>query len=204
MMTDKEPKQQTFEKWKPTVGWFHIFRTMIESGDAAEMKGTCFLVYAVIKAHINPKDGIGFPSLATIAHKAGCSEKTVSNSLNTLEGLGYLRRKNRMGQSSAYTLVEKVHFDGMDNEGKMVPMEASFDYIPMAISRAVKDIRNVMVSGVLPEGSNVIIENLSINVQVLPAATTANQFNLADVKDKDLREQIMRVMKMKTDPTPDD
>ena len=194
----------TFPKWKPTVGWFHIFRTMIESGDASEMKGTAFLVYAVIKAHINPKDGIGFPSLATIAHKAGCSERTVSECLNKLEDFGYLRRKTRQGRSSVFTLVEKVQFDGMDDEGQMVPMEAHFDYIPMGITQAVKDIRNVMVSGVLPEGSNVIIENLSINVQVLPAATTANQFNLADVKDKGLREQLMRVMNLKADPTPED
>lgn len=31
--------------------WFHVFKSMIESGDAARLGGTVFLVYCVIKAH---------------------------------------------------------------------------------------------------------------------------------------------------------
>ena len=195
-MTEKKktPSQLDFPAWKPTVGWFHIFKTMIESGDAAKMKGTAFLVYAVIKSHINPTKGIGFPSLETIANKAGCTVKTVKASIEKLEDLGYLRRKTIDGKPSQYSLIEKVQFDGMNETGKQVPMEAHFDYVPVAVNKAVQDIRNVMVSGALPKGSVVHIENLSINMQVLPQATEAHQYNLGDISNPELREAMRRAI----------
>lgn len=167
---------------------------MIASGNAAKMGGLCFLVYAVVKSHINPRKGITFPSLDTIAHKAGCSVKSVSNCLKKLEEFGYMERTAHAGRSSTYKLIEKIHFDGLDAAGETVPMEATWDYVPVGVQKAVQDIKNVMVSGVLPEGSAVHIENLSINVQVLPRAATGNQFNLTDVKDKELRELIVRAL----------
>ena len=66
---------------------------------------------------------------------------------------------------------------------------------------AVKDIKNVMVRGVLPEGSSVYIENLTINTQVVPNATTATQFNLTDIKSPELRERILRAMSASREPT---
>jgi len=190
----KDTSQLGFPEWKPTTGWFHIFKHMIECRDAAKMGGLCFLVYAVVKSHINPRKGITFPSLDTIAHKAGCSVKSVSNCLKKLEELGYMERTAAPGRSSTYKLIEKLHFDGLDATGETVPMEATWDYVPVGVQKAVQDIKNVMVSGVLPEGSAVHIENLSINVQVLPNASTGNQFNLTDVKDKELRELIVRAL----------
>lgn len=194
MNKKKSSSQLDFPAWKPTVGWFHIFRTMIESGDAAKMKGTAFLVYAVIKSHINPTKGIGFPSLETIANKAGCTVKTVRASIEKLEELGYLRRKTVDGKPSQYSLIEKVQFDGMDETGKQVPMQANFDYVPVAVNKAVQDIKNVMVSGALPQGSVVHIENLSINMQVLPQALEAHQYNLGDITNPEIRDAVRRAM----------
>jgi len=193
-MTPKEKNQLGFPAWKPTTGWFHIFKHMIESGDASMIKGNAFLVYAVIKSHINPQKGIAFPEMDTIAQKAGCTPKSVRTALEKLEKFGYVRCLRRDGKPNQYTLIEKVQFEGKDEDGEIQPMRATWDYVPIGVSKAVQDIKNVMISGVLPEGSSVRIENLTINMQLLPKATTANQVNLSDIKDKDLRELIKRAL----------
>ena len=171
------------------------------------MGGNAFLVYAVIKSHINFETGRTFPSIDTIAHLSGCSPTSVRKHLKTLKDMGYLERRNVKGRAPIYKLREQLDFLGKDKQGNQVPMSASWDYIPMGVKKAVEDIRHVIVSGNLPEGSKVHIENLTINVQVLPEAREANQITINAVKDEGLRAMIDRA-KLRgqglLDHTPDD
>jgi len=178
---------------------------MIESGDVAEMGPAAFTIYCIIKSHVNFESGRTFPSLDLIMEETGIGSKvTVVKHLKTLQNMGYLEKKNIVGKSNDYRLIEKVKFQGKNVDGDKVPMEASWDYVPVGVKQAVQDIRNVIVSGVLPSKSAVHIQNLSINVQVIPNATTANQFNLMDIKDKELRNLIKRAMDRVQSPDDDD
>ena len=185
-MTD-ENKQADFEGWEPKIHWFHVFRSLFESGDAREMGGSCFLVYACIKARINYNTGRTFPSIETIAHDCGFNRKTVMKYLNKLEDMGYLQRIGTRQRSNTYKIIEKIKFEGKDSEGEMVQMDAEFDYLPKGVSAAVRDIRNVMIKGALPEGSTVRIDNLTVNIQVLPKATRAQQITVEAPRDKKIQ-----------------
>ena len=186
----EEPKQADFDGWEPKVHWFHIFRSMFMSGDAAEMGGSCFLVYCCIKSRINYNSGRTFPSIETIAKDCGFNRKTVMKYLNKLEDMGYLKRIGTKHRSNTYKIVEKIKFEGKDQDGQIVPMDAEFDYLPKGVSKAVNDIRNVMIKGALPGGSVVHIKNMTINVQILPNATKATQVTIDSPRSKATQEMI--------------
>ena len=48
MTAPKAPQQELF---KAETAWFHIFKTMIDSGDVARMGPYAVTVYLVIKSH---------------------------------------------------------------------------------------------------------------------------------------------------------
>jgi hypothetical protein len=67
----------------------------------------------------------------------------------------------------------------------------------MGVSQAMTDIRKLIVEGDIPSGSKVHIENLSVNIQVNPKATTAiQQLNLDQIKDRSIRETLERIIKL--------
>jgi len=98
-----------------------------------------------------------------------------------------------------YKLRERVPIELLDEDKKtLVPMMASWDYVPVGVAEAMKDIRKVMVEGNLPEGSKVHIENLSVNIQVNPSAEVAIQnLNLDDIKSPEIRRAFERIMNRK-------
>lgn len=194
---DEKKKQLGFPDWNPSVQFFHIFRSMIDSGDARTMGAGCVFTYLVVKSYVDFKKGISFPSLETIAVKTGSTVKTTHNHIKKLVEMGYVRKLETKTKHNVYKLVEKIEFEGMDKDsGERVPMRASWDYIPLGVQQAMSDIKNVMIDGELPGGSAVHIQNLSVNIQINPTASTAiNQLNLDDIKDKDIRAVFERIMK---------
>lgn len=87
----KTTEQQ--ELFQAETTWFHIFKTMIDSGDAAKMGGTTFLVYSVIKAHTNYSTGRSFPAIDTIAEKAGIDGRQVIRCINKLIEMEYVTKE---------------------------------------------------------------------------------------------------------------
>lgn len=148
------------ELFKAETSWFHVFKSMIDNGDAAKMGGTTFLVYAVIKAHTNFATGRSFPALETIAEKAGVDEKTVRRSIVELSDMGYIR-KEKKGRQNVYTLREKVELT--DQEGRPVA-EATWDYLPNMVKAAGADLRNVLMTGDLAGAKIVCIERLNVQI----------------------------------------
>jgi DNA-binding transcriptional ArsR family regulator len=186
--------------------WFHVFKSMIESGDAARLGGTVFLIYCVIKAHTNFKQGAAFPSVETIARLAGVSDRQVMRALQALEENGYLT-KARHGRNNVYTLREKVTLN--DPEGRPAAV-ATWDYLPATVEAARAELRHFMLTGddqapQIIHIDRLIIENLNVQVgdhnqlQVgdhnqIQAGDHNRLFNIGDIADPELREKVRQMM----------
>lgn len=178
--------------------WFHVFKSMIESGDAARLGGTVFLIYCVIKAHTNFKQGAAFPSVETIARLAGVSDRQVMRALQALEENGYLT-KARHGRNNVYTLREKVTLN--DPEGRPAAV-ATWDYLPATVEAARAELRHFMLTGddqapQIIHIDRLIIENLNVQVgdhNQIQAGDHNRLFNIGDIADPELREKVRQMM----------
>lgn len=151
--------------------WFHFFRDMVESGDLARMDGSVVKVYLTIKAYVNFNSGSAFPSIDTIAENSGMSNRQVIRAIDMLETMGYITKEKR-GRSNIYTLREKI--DIKDGSGIKTAI-ASWDYAPSTVSRAVTDLKNVLVNGDLAGAKIIHIENLHVNIANDNAVQVNNQ-----------------------------
>lgn len=171
---------------KAETSWFHVFKSMIDNLDAAKMGGTTFLIYAVIKAHTNWSTGKSFPKIETIMEKSGSSKDTVLRSLKTLEEMDYIR-KEKVGRSNQYTLLEKVTIEDVQGRPQAV---ALFDYLPSTVKAAQAELKNFLLTGDATNNKIIHIDSLTLNVQV---GNNNTQFNISDIKDEDLQELIKRI-----------
>ena len=145
--------------------WFHVFRNMIERGDAAKMGPGAFLVYATIKCFTDIKTGKNFPSLAVIAEKSGFTDRQVRNHLKVLEENGYLEIDRTPGKKNVYIL--KVQLPVFIKDTGELEAMARFDYVPMAVQQAVTELKNFTITGNDKDAKVIKIErlNLTINIQ---------------------------------------
>lgn len=152
------------ELFKARTTWFHVLHAMIENGECATLKPYATVVYLVIKAHANFRDGTSFPSVETIAGKAGISRRQVVKSLQALEMAGYLSRERR-GRRNHYRVREKVEI--RDPAG-MPAAVATWDYLPSTFMDALDQLRAILAKGAhAPEAARlVVIKNLNMNVQI--------------------------------------
>lgn len=183
-----EDEKGQYDLFKAETSWFHVFRSMIESGDVAKIGSDAFTVYAVIKAYTNFSTGRAFPGVETIVEKSGVSRSQVLRSLRTLEEYGYITRE-KTGRSNVYTLREKVGIS--DDHGRPVA-SATWDYVPDGVRGAIADLKNVMMSGDFAGAKIVNIERLTVNV-FRDHAQQINMQQLLDDMDKvppELRERL--------------
>lgn len=140
--------------------WFHIFKSMVDSGDVAAMGPHAFTVYIVIKSHVNFTTGKSFPSIDTIIEKSGISERQVKRELVKLEELGYITKK-KVGRHNEYLLREKISIPESDGRPSAI---ASWDYVPGGVQHAVADLKNVMLTGNWADAKIVHIDHLQVNI----------------------------------------
>jgi AraC-like DNA-binding protein len=178
------------ELFKAETTWFHLFKAMIDSGDLAKLSGSALKVYLVVKSYTNFSTGDAFPSMETIAKKAGVTPRQVLRALKELQGLAYISQE-KIGRSNRYRLREKIEIQ--DEHGRPSAV-ASWDYLPSTVQHAVADLKNVMVTGDIGGARIVHIANLTVNI--------ANQggvvVNLTESTSKETREaaleQIRRIV----------
>jgi DNA-binding transcriptional ArsR family regulator len=180
------------ELFKAQTAWFHVFKSMVDSGDVAAMGAGAVAVYLVVKAYANWKDGRSFPSQKTIAEKTGMSPRTVQRHLATLEKHGYLSIEcgKRSGEPNRYTLREKVLIRNSEDEPAAV---ATWDYLPSTVKAAVAEIRNLALKGDFEGVKLIHIERFIVNVKNLAMGSTVAQFNaeLEKITDPELKQQLM-------------
>lgn len=172
------PKSGQGELFKAETTWFHVFKSMVDSGDVAKMGANAVTVYLVIKSYTNFSTGEAFPSVELIAEKSGFGTRQVLRELKTLEENGYLT-KEKKGRRNIYTLREKVSI--VDGDGRPNAV-ATWDYLPSTVSRAVADLKNVLVTGDL--GSAQIIHIERLNVQIGDHNTQINFQDAAKALEK--------------------
>lgn len=172
--------------------WFHLFKSMIDSGDVAKMGPTAFMLYAIIKSHTNFHTGTAFPSIETLCRKSGLSKSPVLRALQTLEESGYLTR-HKQGRSNVYTLREKVTMT--DASGRPAAV-ATWDYLPATVKAARAELSRFLLTGDDTAPQIVSIERLvieNINIQV-GNHNSQTLFHLGDITDPVLREKVVKML----------
>jgi len=163
------------ELFKAQTAWFHVFKSMVQSGDVAAMGPGATTVYLVIKAYTNWQDGRSFPSQKIIAEKTGMNDRTVRRHLKTLADFGYLNIESGKldGRNNRYTLREKIVIRNSEDEPAAV---ATWDYLPSTVKAAVAEIRNLALKGDFDGVQLINIERLEINIGQLGLAHYMTQF----------------------------
>lgn len=178
------------ELFKAETTWFHVFKSMIDSGDLAEMSGSSLKVYLVVKSYTNFSTGRSFPALETIAEKSGLSVSQVKRCLKELGEHSYIT-KEKKGRNNLYTMREKVEYT--DSEGRP-KATATWDYLPSTVRQAQAELKRFKMTGEALEGGIINIESLTINI----ANDNAQQINInaADLSKltPDMQEQIKSMM----------
>jgi len=162
------------ELFQAQTAWFHVFKSMVQNGEVAEMGPGPTTVYLVIKAYSNWKDGRSFPSQKLIAEKTGMTERSVRNHLKTLAKHGYLHIDSgkKDGRVNQYTLREKIVL--RDNEDEPAAV-ATWDYLPSTVKAAVAEIRNLALKGDFDGVQLINIERLQVNIGQLGLAQQMTQ-----------------------------
>lgn len=188
-MSAKEKQGPLFEAQGQ---WFHVFKSMVESGDAAKLGGTAVLVYLVVKTYADFSTGRSFPGLELVAEKAGLSERQVIRCLKSLAEAGYLEIEQKAGKRNIYRLREKIPI--MNAETGRPESVVTFDYIPGAVRAAQAELRNFLVTGSTDGNQYIKIDtlNLTVNVQNIERGDGV-VFNLDSVSDPGLRAKIQQI-----------
>lgn len=161
---------EQLDLFRADTRWFHLFRSMIDSGDCARIGPHAMVVYLVIKAHANFETGRSFPSVTTIAAKAGVSEKQVKRSLVVLVEAGYLA-KRREGRKNLYTPLER--FPVLDGSGSPAAT-MTCAYVPREMQDIQHRIKEMLQTGAIAEGQTV---HINLTVQVIADIVQVNAGN---------------------------
>lgn len=148
------------DTFRAETTWFHIFHSMIQTGDISRMGPYAVTVYLVIKSHTNFQSGCAFPAIETIMRESGISRSQVMRELRTLEQLGYIG-KARVGRRNEYRLREKIRIQ--DDKGQVAAI-ATWDYLPSTVKAATAEVKNALVSGNFSGSRIVHIEKLQVNI----------------------------------------
>ena len=166
--------------------WFHVFKAMIDSGDAAAIGPHALALYVVIKSYTNFTTGRAFPRLELLAEKSGMSLAMVKKCIKKLEEFGYISKEKR-GRRNTYRLREKI--DITDDTGRPAAV-ATWDYLPSTVEAARAELRNFLLEGQNGDPLQYVhIEHLSLTIENLQTGTNNTQINLNEIKDPELRKQ---------------
>ena len=172
--------------------WFHLFKDMIQSGDAAKIGGPAVLVYLVIKTYVDFTTGRSFPSIELISEKSGLSDRQVMRHLKTLCEFGYVEKESSPGKLNVYRPKEK--FQTINKETGEVESVITFDYIPNAVRAAQTELKNFLVSGNVDGLQYIKIDSLHLTVNVQNIAKGDGiVYNIEDTKDPQLKAQIRQL-----------
>lgn len=180
--------------------WFHVFRDMVDRGDAAKMGSGAVMVYLVIKTYTDLSTGKSFPELSKISEKSGLSRSQVKRYFKVLEEYGYLNVERQPGKKSVYVLREKIVLK--DKEASENDRVATFDYVPLAISKAQSEINNFLATGDASDARIIKIDKLVINIQhnqrdgyILNESEDKERKGITpeEIRDPEIRERAMRI-----------
>lgn len=183
-MSKKQNQPKQGELFKAETTWFHVFKSMIDSGDMAALDGSAVKCYLVIKSHTNFSTGRAFPSIETIGKDAGLSKSQVLRCISQLVEMGYVT-KTKVGRHNDYRLREKIEVK--DAEGRPVA-SATWDYLPTTVRDAVAELRNVVATGDFNGVKVIQIANLNLSL-VQQIGNHNTLINVTDTMLDDIRQR---------------
>jgi hypothetical protein len=191
-MTAQKKSDKQLPLFEAQGQWFHVFKSMVEGGDAKKLGGTVVLVYLVLKCYVDFNSGRSFPGIELIADKSGLSERQVIRCLKVLSEYGYIEIEQAKGKRNIYKLREKIPVT--NSETGDIDSIVSFDYIPSAIKAVQHELKNFLVTGNKDGNQYIKIEtlNLTVNVQNIERGDGI-VYNLDNVKDPSLRQKIQQI-----------
>lgn len=185
---------ETFQTVDPEVRqadtqWFHVFKSMIESGELANISGSAVKVYLVIKSYANYRTGEAFPAETTIAKKAGLSLSQVKRAVKELQQLTYLYISKR-GRKNHYQLIEKVL---VRNSAGDSAAAVTWNYTPAEVTSAVDELKNYVNSGQADGAQLINIQNLQVNINQVSSGGVVVNNQAAQAIDLTSFDPVMRV-----------
>ena len=132
------------ELFKSDFGWFHFFKTIINTGTWARMSLAAGKLYPVLKSYANSENGAAFPSYETLSEMSGLSLQSVSKALKELASLDLIEAKRIVGKKTVYALREHFHVEHPIS-GKAGT--ASFEYVPQLVQQAVNEMKALISTG---------------------------------------------------------
>lgn len=159
----KQPKQGDF--WECDERFVRVLFSMIDNGGVRAMGPNALACLLVIRRRV-PYHGVSaFPSAALIAKETDLSKPTVYKAIDRLETLGWLE-KIKSGRKNIYRLSEQYIGTRVDGQGVQHQKIATMPYGPKAIQDERPNLAKWKKTGILPEGSNIIIHDAVINVEI--------------------------------------
>lgn len=137
--------------YKADITWFHLFRSMIQEGQIAELGTSVFAVYCVIKSHSNFETGNSFVSVNTISELTGLGKRSVLNCLAKLREKNLLA-SHKVGRQNHYQIIENLP---VVQEGAKVGT-FSFDYAPLRIAQIKSELAQFLQHGI-PQNARITI-----------------------------------------------
>jgi predicted transcriptional regulator len=116
---------------------------LIRTGTWAQLSLAAKAAYPVVKSYVN-KEGVAFPSNATIGEKAGLSKASVTKALKDLVSAGLLTATSRSNKSTLYKIVE--HFE-IQHPNDNVPFIQTTPYLPDQMRDIVKELQTFIETG---------------------------------------------------------
>ncbi len=191
-MNTKDKKTTQESQYAVDATWTHLFKSMVLSGDAAELGGSSILVYVILKSFTDFNSGESFPAISTISKYSNLGERQIIRCLKSLAEFGYLEITKQKGKKNTYKLKEKIHI--IEKTTGKVDNAIAFNYVPSDIKTIQKEIREYVMNGFSGLTKNITIENLNVTVNIQNIHQgDGNVFNLDSINDPGLRKKIENI-----------
>ena len=125
------------------AGWFHVLRSMFESGAVRDMGLPAFCVLLAIKSHAGLRDGTAYPGQERLGELLGMSLATVKRALTVLVQRGHVQAAKE-GRRNVYKLVETIPL--RDSTGAHVAT-VSAPYVPMQFAVMLEAVKRAAAAG---------------------------------------------------------
>ncbi len=144
--------QHDLDLFGADVTWFHLFRSMIQSGQIAELGTSVFAVYCVVKSHSNFQTGTSFVSVSRIGELTGLGKRAVLNCMAKLKEKNLIHVE-KIGRQNYYRINE--HLPVVDSNKNQVGT-FSFEYQPTKIVQIKQELEQFLRHGI-PQNARVTI-----------------------------------------------
>lgn len=139
------------EKLEADLFYHTTLNDMFRSGNAKKMGGNAYMLYGALKAYCDLKTGHLSIPYEVITEVTGFSSATIAKHLRTLADLGYLS-VTKQGKRSHYSLLEQTQ---VRKAGSEEVQTASIDYIPTQMAESMRQLRDMLQSGVLKDTKHI-------------------------------------------------